>query len=359
MNEIVKYHNDFNRISLPSFNEQEQNLLFAILSQVKEKGYKEDIRLYAKDLLLTKELSNSREYLTSVMNSLKVKFFKADFRRIIETDTKIIDETFNLFQKMQIHYTKRNPHDGYDTSKLFEMISLTINPQFEYLVNELTAHFTRFELVEFIALSGKYTKTLYRLLKQYRATGFMKMKWDEFRHILDIPESYEMRDIEKQILKPAVKELTAERTLFDSKRTPFKNLTYTKQKGKGRGRGGNVIGIQFTFLPQELEVQELEKAQMSIEQEKQSHSESKLSSASIESFKAEYLNRHILTYNKMTGLMDTSKITDLIIEPEKITIMLKNVDTQKSFTMFFENQKGYKINKMLLGFANWFEKNKA
>ncbi|MGQ2889229.1 RepB family plasmid replication initiator protein (plasmid) [Campylobacter coli] len=38
MSEIVKYHNDFNKIQLPSFTEQEQNLLFLIFARIKEKG---------------------------------------------------------------------------------------------------------------------------------------------------------------------------------------------------------------------------------------------------------------------------------------------------------------------------------
>ncbi|EAI7238623.1 replication initiation protein, partial [Campylobacter upsaliensis] len=35
MSEIVKYHNDFNKIKLPSFTEQEQNLLYGILLKIK------------------------------------------------------------------------------------------------------------------------------------------------------------------------------------------------------------------------------------------------------------------------------------------------------------------------------------
>ena len=87
--------------------------------------------------------------------------------------------------------------------------------------------FTAFELAEFIELSGKYTKTLYRLLKQFRSTGKLHMSWDESLRVMDIPENYRQIDIDTRILKPAIKELTKEQNLFDKQRIPFQNLTYT------------------------------------------------------------------------------------------------------------------------------------
>ncbi len=135
---------------------------------------------------------------------------------------------------------------------------MQVNPQFEYILNQLTANFTAFELSEFIALSGKYTKTLYRLLKQFRTTGKAYFEWEEFCRIMDIPEKLAMRDIDKSILKPAIRELSKERNLFDQVRVPFKNLAYEKEKTAGRGRGGKVSGIVFTFKPENIEMQKLE-----------------------------------------------------------------------------------------------------
>ncbi|EGJ6310400.1 replication initiation protein [Campylobacter upsaliensis] len=266
MSEIVKYHNDFNKIKLPAFTEIEQDLLMLILFKVKNKGIGNVIELYPSDLKINEKLNNSRQYFTDVMDSLKLKFFKANFREIIETETEIIDRTINFFQEMQIYYVKRNPDDGYDTSKLFNRITLMVSPRFAYLVNELNSNFTTFELNEFIALSGKYTKTLYRLLKQYRTTGKAYFEWEEFRRVMDIAENKTLGDIDKFILKPALKELSKERNIFDQIRVPFKNLAYEKEKQKGtRGRGGKVIGITFTFKPENIEMQKLAKESEKIE----------------------------------------------------------------------------------------------
>ncbi len=119
--------------------------------------------------------------------------------------------------------------------------------------------YTRFELLEFANLSGKYTKTLYRLLKQFRQTGFLKMEWDEFSRIMQIPADYNQSNIDQFILKPAIKELTKPRTLFDQERIPFENLAYIKTKS--RERGGKVIGIELSFTPQKKEELELKEQQ--------------------------------------------------------------------------------------------------
>ncbi|MBX1156973.1 replication initiation protein, partial [Campylobacter jejuni] len=65
-------------------------------------------------------------------------------------------------------------------------------------------------------------------------------------------------------LKPAIKELSKERNLFDQVRVPFKNLAYEKEKAKGRGQGGKVSGITFTFKPESVLMQKLEKESQKI-----------------------------------------------------------------------------------------------
>lgn len=243
MQEIVKYHNDLNKIKLPKFTEIEQNLLFGMLVKIKNNSECEFSANELRNFVSDKNPTNAE--LFNYASTLGDKFFKADFTEIRKINEKEnAKTTYNLFKEYTIFFLD----NGYE--KTLTRIKIEINEIFAYLVEQLTANFTRFELAEFIALSGKYTKTLYRLLKQYRQTGYMRMEWEEFKRILDIPEKLKMCDIDKDILKPAIKELTAERNLFDTKRIPFKDLTYTKIKGKGRGRGGNVIAIEFSFKKQ-------------------------------------------------------------------------------------------------------------
>ncbi|GLH57486.1 replication initiation protein [Helicobacter ailurogastricus] len=107
--------------------------------------------------------------------------------------------------------------------------------------NYLHGNFTSFELLEFQNISGKYAKTLYRLLKQWKSTGVPpKMEWGEFRTLMGISEKIKLvRVIEYEILKPAVQEL--------QKLSHFENLCYEKLKTKGVGN--RITHIQFYFQP--------------------------------------------------------------------------------------------------------------
>ncbi|EDO8527830.1 RepB family plasmid replication initiator protein [Campylobacter jejuni] len=256
MSDIVKYHNDFNKIQLPSFTEQEQNLLCGIISKIRENPINQSIKLTPQELIKFSTQNFTNKALGDMLFILRNKFFKADFMILIEDKERdfIGKEIINLFESFKLWYDKKDT----EFKHLLE-IELKVNPRFEYIVNEVTKNFTGFKLEEFISLNGKYTKTLYRLLKQYRTTGKVYFEWEEFKRIMDIPEDYEIHNIDKWILKPALKELTKERNLFDQIRVPFKNLAYEKEKQKGtRGRGGKVIGITFTFKPENIQMQKLE-----------------------------------------------------------------------------------------------------
>lgn len=257
MGDIVRYHNDLNKVRIPNISELEQNLLMLILVEIKNTragDIKElDVRTLQK--AFENDFKNNTE-IGKYLLSLRDSFFKADFQRIvIDRENLVKLETINLFSKFALVYDepKDKPKEEWTN---FVGLELSVNPEFEYIINELTANFTAFELAEFVGLSGKYTKTLYRLLKQFRSTGRAYFEWEHFKEIMDMPASYAMRDIEKRILKPALKELTKERTLFDQTRIPFEKLSYEKKKGNGRGRGGNVIGIEFTFKPENIITQE-------------------------------------------------------------------------------------------------------
>lgn len=164
-----------------------------------------------------------------------------------------IKKFLNILLDYKIEYSTRN---GFYTFVCFERaehnysdqhIKIIFQKDFYNMVVSYSLGFTSFELVEFIALSSKYTKTLYRLLKQYKSTGEFYIQWQEFVKIMDIPKSYAQIDIDRQILQPAIKELTKEFELCKdtkNKRIPFGNLAYQKIKA---GVGNKVVAIKFNF----------------------------------------------------------------------------------------------------------------
>ncbi|HDX6325288.1 TPA: replication initiation protein [Campylobacter fetus subsp. venerealis] len=355
MKQIVNYHNDFNKISLPSFTAQEQNILMGIICKIKDRKSDENIEFYADELLEFSTENLTKKALAEIIKILKEKFFKADFtilERVPELRA-IKNTTFNLFSEFTIYIDEDNGEDIIN-------IELGVNPRFAYLINDLTKHFTSFELKEFIGLSGKYSKTLYRLLKQFRNTGkctIYSKKWDEFREYMDIPESYQIRNIDQRILKPSIKELSAERDLFNNKKPIFENLTYKKIKDpKGRGRGGKVIGIEFYFTPEpnrselQEQIKDLKSLDKHIEQLKEQEAKqlkfNPLTGKPV-NWADEYMARSFRVKNKYDGGYDTCKIKSLLEQDNKIFLVTINQENLKDFNMQFESQ---------LHFKNWFEK---
>ena len=75
---------------------------------------------------------------------------------------------------------------------------------------------------------------MFRLLKQYKHTGYFKIQIDDFRERLDIPKSYRMTHINQKVLTPIIKELSM----------IFNNLHISKIKAK---KGRKIEWLEFTF----------------------------------------------------------------------------------------------------------------
>ena len=247
MSDLVVYGNDFNFMPLPKLTENEMNFFMAIITKLREKRELEfnfsdfAYDLHLKSNLSAYELEQAFYKLAEKMLDFKVKY-----------TTKNSAYAFVCFERMRLEFR---------TNKL----EITAQKDFYELITNLQLGFTQFELKEFIGIKGKYAKNLYRLLKQFRNTGkvlIYQNDWQGFCEAMQIPVSYKMCDIDRQILNPAIIELSAEPTLFDNKMTIFKNLTYKKVKDKGgRGRGGKVIGIEFYFTPEKNFIEAKETAE--------------------------------------------------------------------------------------------------
>ena len=216
-NEVVKYNNQMNSIALKNFNAVEMDLFYALCTQVKNKGT-DDILLQFEQL---KELSNYKPTAN--------KRFINDLRR---TNKKLLN----------LQFTFENDHvvedfvlfTTFSINKDDETMIISVNKRFDFFLNELTSNFTRFELEEFTNLESKYSKAMYRLLKQWRTIGKKEWSIEDFRYLLDIPKSYQLIDIDRKVLKPIEIELSP----------IFKNFNIQKIK---RGRGGKVVALEFTF----------------------------------------------------------------------------------------------------------------
>jgi replication protein rep len=184
---MIKYHNELNKIALSGLTTREVDILFAICSVIRDQGTNEVTFSF-----------NEIKRLASVTTANQDEF------------VSIIKNIYGKLSTLKVTYDNGNKFGYFVLFTKFlgdrenEIVSIQINSEFSYLLNDLTRNFTMFELQEFNGLESIYSKHLYRLLKQFKSTGEYRVKVDDFKRLLDIPESYTMKRITDKILNPII-----------------------------------------------------------------------------------------------------------------------------------------------------------
>lgn len=219
---IVKYDNSFNTLALKNFTSVEMDLLMALCSKAREQGTAEIILSFDQLKDLSSYSSTSKERFVRDIEHTNEKLLGLKFK--INNENKITQ--FTLFPTFEMDLEKKT-------------LTIAVNQKFAYILNQLNSNFTRFELREFASLRSTYSKTLYRLLKQYRSTGIYKVSIENFRLLLEVPESYSIATMNRDILNKAIKELTPY----------FKELKVEKVIKKKA-----ITALIFTFKPESNEL---------------------------------------------------------------------------------------------------------
>ncbi len=249
-NAYTTYHNNANKVNLGKLSEREANLLFAIFQKLKDQG-NTLIRFEPQDLkqmIMVKSNLTNRQLL-QILKNLLDNIGGANFwiiREHVENGEIYEDHTsYMLFKQFEIRIHK--------PTQTIEYLDVQLNDSYQYLLNNLGmgGQYTSFKLLEFQRVRGKYAKTLYRLLKQYKSTGILSVKWSQFRELLDIPKDYKMENIDQKVLTPSLKEL--------KKIYPFEHLSYKKERRSHDRRKVTHIDFYFEQLPQGETKQQKEK----------------------------------------------------------------------------------------------------
>lgn len=218
MNEVVKYHNDLNTVTMRRWSREEMNFFFSIISKTKEQG-KNTVVLDSDDLKdLSQFADNHKKRWLEVMEKTTEKVVQLYYKEKKNGEINIM----TLFNRFSINLDKGT-------------VTVEVSDQWEYILNEFQANFTVFELAEFTEIRSTYAKTMYRLLKQWRTQGKKSYSVREFRACLDVPESFKAGMVNKRVLEPIKKELSPY----------FKGLNITPLKSKSRGTP--IIGYEFTW----------------------------------------------------------------------------------------------------------------
>lgn len=234
----VRYNNDFNLLPMPELTAKEMDIFMLIVSKFQYQSRELEIDGYEFFSAL-KEPRESYQRLFEVFESFADKILSFN----IKYKTDKFAYAFVCFESLKMDFS---------TSK----IKIKAQEDFYNMILNYKLGYTYFELIEFANLGGIYAKTLYRLLKQFKHKGWLEINFDEFKRIMQIPQNYKMGNIDQKVLKPALKELSEPRNLFNQDRIIFENLKCKKIKNKGFGRGNKVTAIRFDFKPEQI--QELE-----------------------------------------------------------------------------------------------------
>src|SRR5699024_9095119 len=220
--ETIVYKNDMNLVPLRRFTGTEINLFFAMCNKLKE----QETNTLHLSFITLKELSNYSSETRNINRFIRDldHVYQKMLQLTIRYEDKDIIERFFLYNHYKIH-------------KKEHYLEISTSPNLKHILNSITNNFTKFELQEMTQLKSTYSKNMFRILKQYKHTGNVKLKIADFKERLDIPHSYQMNDITKRVLSPIIKELGF----------LFKNLNINKIKAK---KGRKIEWLEFSFEPE-------------------------------------------------------------------------------------------------------------
>lgn len=194
MYDVVRYNNGLNTVPLRRFTPVEMDLFWAVCSKMKRQG----TQTVEFDFDVFKELSKyDRREKDRFYNDLKNMFDKMKNLNFYYEDESYYEQLL-LFQRFAI-------------DKDEEKVIIQASEKFEFILNSIGSNFTRFELDNLTVLDSSYVKELYRQLMQYRNKetkgGYWAVTVEDFRELLDIPDSYRMSHIDSRIFNKSKKEL--------------------------------------------------------------------------------------------------------------------------------------------------------
>lgn len=337
MNKIVKFHNDLNSIKFSSFRAVEYDLFFAILYKLKDKQEEEII-------LTFEELKKLSEY-----KKTQNKYF---IDSLIEINQNLLSIKLNFKNYTEGLYIGATFFTYYEINEQEKTLSISVNRKLTYLINDLTKNFTQLELKKMSQMSSKYSKIIFRFLKQYdntkNNTNFWEIEINEFKELLNIPSSYLMANIDTRILKPALSELSP----------LFYNLKLIKKK-----RGRKIDRLRFEWNTETVEMKkkkENEPKKSKVESKRKykiientpkvEEKEKTLSEQIKEELEAEQeaLNRSTTLLGAyIAGLKDVTNNSIIIDSKRRINLRKEKIEKLEQFSNLADDEIDESLEKVI------------
>lgn len=190
--EEVTYNNRLNEVVFQKFTDRDFNLFISIIARVSGKGTNNQIKI---DYATLKRLSGFEK---KHISNKEFNVMLADMNKKLMECTCFIQDGSREIDFVLFPEFIRDPEKG--------MLTVKVSERLGYVVNDFHGY-TSLELKRFVRLESKYTKTLYRKLRQFRRTGEYIVTANQFRLDFAVPDSYKQGDIQRRIINPSVDEL--------------------------------------------------------------------------------------------------------------------------------------------------------
>lgn len=214
-NLCVMYDSRMNKVYFEGFSKKELNIFMAICAEVKEHG----------DELVIINVAKFKEEAAFTSGGSSV-----DFYTVIKTLSQKLAKIHVQFERLKDGLRRTEIGNVFSTLTYdeadYENLYVRVNPDYTWVFNEFDCY-TSFDLECFTRLHGKYSKNLYRLLRQYKKGEMYVVEVEKLRKLLDIPETVPIKKY-KPILLDAMEEIVS----IDKE---FANFMYDPMKSNHHG----------------------------------------------------------------------------------------------------------------------------
>ncbi|MGL5054106.1 MAG: replication initiation protein [Fusobacteriaceae bacterium] len=247
----VAIHKKINRLPIEFQNENTINCFVGLLKEF-SKGNAGKIMLFTKQEIWEMAYDENNRYRESLFQELLAALTKS---YVIKQDTIITAGSI-----FGVEYDKENDRIEVAVSQIYarylftekeitlmnkaknkEKMDVEELDYWDTILRDKKQELLLLEEAELRGIRGKYAKRLYMLLKQFKKTGHFIMSIENFKDVMEVPNSYTFGRINELIIKKAQAELT-KRGIFDFPKDP---------KGKGR-RKIEKVEIKFFSLEEKL-----------------------------------------------------------------------------------------------------------
>lgn len=213
LNPIVKYDNWMNDLSFKNFTAMDYNMFFILCSLLRDKNTDTISISFDEIRALTNYKRTSNKELAKDLREMNVKLLAMSCMLDLQGDGRTTVQ-FNFFNFFKV-------------SEPTKMLTVNVSSLFTFVINNLLNKYTMFDFRTFMMLKSKYSKTLFRLFKQWNGRLRFECSVEKLRELLDIPEKYDVKRINANIIKPAIEEI--------QKTGTFLHLTYKVKKSRKQG----------------------------------------------------------------------------------------------------------------------------